>query len=154
MENNIYKNSAVHYITKYTIDIMFYIGILCVAALPFVSPLIKTYIPSSERDFTVFMITLALSGVCALYILFTFKKMFKTLLSGNPFARENISCFRKLAVACAAVSLIYLISCLSSFTFGRLTVSVAFALGCLFCLTLKDIFKQAMLYKEENDLTV
>jgi hypothetical protein len=29
-----------------------------------------------------------------------------------------------------------------------------FAVGTLFCLTLKDIFKQAMFYKEEHDWTV
>lgn len=154
MENITYKNSVVHYITKYVIDIMLYCGILCVAAVPFSRPLIAAYLYGGRSEQNAFMTVLVLSGMCAVYILFILKKMFKTLLSGNPFVWENVNCFRKIAVACAAVAMIYAVKCVFAFTFACAIIALVFAVGCLFCLTLKDIFKQAAAYKEENDLTI
>ncbi len=154
MEKNIYKNSVVHYITKYMIEIMMYCGIICIAALPFSRPFISTYLYRTGNVQTSFMAVLMLSGACSVYILFILKKMFKTLLSGNPFVWENVKCFRRIAVACAVISLIYIINCILDFTFGCAIIALVFAIGCLFCLTLKDIFKQAVAFKEENDLTI
>ena len=73
---------------------------------------------------------------------------------GNPFVEENTSCFRKIAVACALVCLIYIVKSVLLFTYGSVVIAVVFLIGCLFCLTLKDIFKQAIALKEENDLTI
>lgn len=154
MEKPVYKNSVVHYITKYMIDIMLYGGILCVAAVPFSRPLVARYLYSAPTSQTIFMTVLILSGMCAVYILFILKKMFRTLLSGNPFVWDNVNCFRKIAVACAVVAVIYALKCVWQFTYACAIIALVFAVGCLFCLTLKDIFKQAVVYKEENDLTI
>jgi xanthine/uracil permease len=80
--------------------------------------------------------------------------MFKSLLGGNPFINKNVSCFRRMAVACAVISLLYIIKCFFLFTIATVIIVLVFVIGCLFCLTLKDIFKQAIALKEENDLTV
>ena len=153
MEKNIYKNSVVHYITKYMIEIMMYCGIICIAILPF-SDMALSFLFGERGMQTSFYAVLVLSGICSVYILFILKQMFKTLLSGNPFVWENVNCFRKIAVACAIISLIYIINSILNFTFGSVIIVLVFVIGCLFCLTLKDIFKQAVAYKEENDLTI
>jgi len=80
--------------------------------------------------------------------------MFKTLLGGNPFVIKNVSCLRKCAVASATIALIYLIRIIFWFTIASSIIVVIFAMLSLFCLTLKDLFKRAVAYKEETDWTV
>lgn len=146
-----YKNSTTHYIAKLMVDILFYGGILCTLAVPFIPDTVKRadFISVSAPKAILF-----LSGTCAVYILFNLKQMFKTLLGGSPFVEKNVSSFRKMAVACALVALLYLINCFIAFTFSGVTIVLIFTIGCLFCLTLKDVFKQAIAFKEENDLTI
>ncbi len=149
-----YKNSFVHYLTKILVDIMFFCGIACCAAVPFVMPFLARYYGYPESVVKPFSAILMSSGLCALYILWQLKAMFKTLLGGNPFVSENVSCLRKLAVSSFLIALIYIIKTIFWFSVMTAVIVIAFPLLGLFCLTLKDIFKQAIAYKEENDWTV
>ena len=149
-----YKNSFVHHLTKVLVDIMFYGGILACAALPFAMPKLTSlfgYASIVVRPFTVILLS---SGLCSLYILWQLKAMFKTLLGGNPFIGANVSCLRKCSVASMLIALIYLAKSIVWFTLMSAIIIVIFFLLGLFCLTLKDVFKQAVALKEENDWTV
>jgi uncharacterized membrane protein len=149
-----YKPTVVHYIAKALVNLMFYGGIVCVVSLPWMSKYIVQYFGCGERDCNFMTAILIASGLCTVYILYNLKLMYKTLLGGNPFVEKNISCFRKMAVSCALISLIYLIKCFVMYSIATVVLVLMFAVGTLFCLTLKDIFKQAMFYKEEHDWTV
>ncbi len=149
-----YKDSVVHHITKTLIDVMFYGGIVCTALVPWLAKFIRDLHKYSDTEYWITTAVLFTSGICAVYIFFILKKMFKTLLGGNPFVVSNVNCFRKMAVACLVVSIIYIIKCLLIFTLASAAIVAIFAIGTLFCLTLKDIFKQAVFYKEEHDWTV
>ena len=146
-----YKNTWVHYLTKVLVDVMFYGGILCFIVLLFVMP--KLTITFGYRPIAVVPLTIVLmsSGLCAIYILFNLKQMLKTLIGGNPFVLENVSCLRKCAVASLLIAIIYLIKISFWFTMATGLIVIIFSLLGLFCLTLKDLFKQAVYYKEEND---
>ena len=149
-----YKKSMVHYITKILVDIMFYSGIICVIAVPFISRYISMFYGYHGHSQMYMSIVLVLSGICAVYILFNLKQMYKTLLSGNPFIAENVVHLRKIAAACMIIALIYAVKCIFMFTITTMIIIVIFIIGCLFCLTLKDLFKQAVNFKEENELTI
>lgn len=149
-----YKKSITHYIAKSTIDILFYLSIIGVILVPFFTDDLFRFADYSDFEMITLTVTLFTSGICCIYILFYLKKMYTTLLNGSPFIDENVSHFRKISVGCFATSVIYVIKCLLLFTFGTLIIAAVFAVGCLFCLTLKDLFKQAINYKAENDLTV
>ena len=150
-----YQKSLTHHLSKFVIDVLFYASILCVIAVPFFTKHLFLWIRYPDAGYLVpFTVILFLSGLGCVYILFQLKKMFRSLLVGNPFVDENVSHFRKIAVACALLSLLYLTKCFWMFTVVTLVITVIFAVGCLFCLTLKDLFKQAINYKTENDLTI
>ena len=148
------KNSFVHYLTKVLVDVMFYGGILCCAALPFVMPRLANYFGYRETLVLPFTAILVSAGLCAVYILRQLKAMFTTLLSGNPFVAANVSCLRKCAVASFLIAIIFAAKTLFWFSVMTAAAVIIFALLGLFCLTLKDLFKQAVAYKEENDWTV
>lgn len=148
------KKTFVHVLTKIIIDIMFYFGIVCVIAVPLLRNRIRSFCSCSNTVFICFLAMLVLSGISAVYILFNLKKMFATLVGGNPFVEKNVDCFRNMASACAVIAVIYIIKCFLMFSLATPIIVAVFFLGMLFCLTLKDIFKQAVYYKQENDWTV
>ncbi len=149
-----FKKSITHYAAKILVDIMFFAGIGCIMTVPFLGGMITRYFGYGQGMILVITYVLLSSGICAVYILHNLRRMFKTLLGGDPFIQENVSCFRKMAVSCGLISLIYIIKWFFIRGLATLVLIVAFAIACLFCLTLKDIFKQAVWYKEENDLTI
>ena len=149
-----YKPSFVHYITQLLVDIMFYGGIVCCILVPFLVKWGSQYFGYEESVRIPFTVVLFCSGIAAVYIMYNLKTMFKTLLGGNPFVWENVSSFRKLAVASFVIAILFLVKCFFWFTLATALIVIVFVIAGLFCLTLKDVFKQAVYYKEENDYTV
>ena len=148
------QNRIRHYVTKLLVDIMFFGGIATCVILPFIMPRLLAFVSLSQDLRLIYTIILLGSGVCALYIVFQLKRMFKTLIGGNPFVLQNVSCLRQCAVASAVIALIFLIRLIMWFTIAAAIIVVIFAMLSLFSLTLKDLFKQAVAYKEEMDWTV
>lgn len=148
------QKSSVSKVTKIVVDIFFYLGIVCVIGVPFLSKALQMQYSTIITHLKFMTAILFLSGVCAVYILYNFKKMFKTLTHGNPFVWDNIKCFNRMAAACAIIAVIYIIKCVVMFSLATVVIICVFLIAALFCLTLKDIFKQAIIYKEENDWTV
>jgi len=99
-------------------------------------------------------LTLVSSGLCAVYILHQLRILLRSVIGGDPFVQANISCFRKCGVASFLIALVYAIRFAQIFTAASAIIFVTFAMLGLFSLTLKDVFKQAVFYKEENDWTV
>ena len=149
-----YKNSFVHYLTKILVDVMFFGGILCCAALPFIMSPLTNYFGYKDSQVVPLAVILMLSGLCSLFILWQLKAMFKTLLGGNPFTDANVNCLRKCSVASFLIAIIYIAKLAFWFSIASSIIVIIFALLGLFSLTLKDVFKQAIAYKEENDWTV
>lgn len=149
-----YQNSKLHSFTKVLVDILFYVGIICVITVPIWAKGLRDFLGKTDVWLFPAMIVLMVTGACAVFILFDLKRMFKTLVGGNPFVKNNVHYLRQMAVACALIALIYLGSCFWQFTFARLIIVIIFSIAALFCLTLKDLFKQAIAYKEENELTI
>ena len=154
-----YKISFVHRVTKILVDIMFFGGIIACLALP-----ISSYFQMGGKpllgEFYIrywswpSIIILTAGGLCAVYILYQLKLMFKTLMGQDPFVRQNISCFRKCGVASFLISSLFFVRVFIGFTLGTAIIVIIFAMLGLFSLTMKDVFKQAVFYKEENDWTV
>ena len=149
------KPSIVHRMTKVLVDIMFFGGSLSLIVTPFVMPHVLTYLGYLKKTHTAYSIIIISSGLCALCIVWQLKTMFKTLLGGNPFVEKNVNCLRICSVASFLIAIIYIIKvCILLLTPSSLIIVIIFSLLGLFCLTLKDVFKQAIAYKEENDWTV
>ncbi|MCH5211870.1 MAG: DUF2975 domain-containing protein [Oscillospiraceae bacterium] len=141
-------------ITKLIVDILFYIGILCVISVPFTVKYISGFYGYNSRETVIFAIMLIITGIAAVYILYEFKRMFRTLVGGNPFVAANVNSLKRMAVSCVIITAVYLVKCFMMFTFATVVIVIVFGIGTLFCLVLKDLFRQAVEYKEENDLTV
>ena len=149
-----HKKSFVHHLTKVLIDIMLVTGLLVCVAIPFIMPLLAEHIYYLSSFTIPATIVLVFSGLCSLFILWQLRAMFRTLLGGNPFIEANVKCLRKCSVASFVISIAFIVSIPFRVTLASMIIVIIFALLGLFCLTLKDVFKQAIVYKEETDWTV
>ena len=149
-----YKNSWVHYLTKILVDIIFFGGILICLALPYIVNILEKYYGYNSLRLFAFDIVLTPAGLLAIYFIWQLKMIFKTLIGGNPFVPENVTCLRKMSVTCFLIAIVFFVRGVFYFTFELAAIVLVFVVGGLFCLTLKDIFKQSVSFKEENDLTV
>ena len=148
------EKRVIHYVTKILLDIMFYGGLVALVVLPFALPALLAFIGASMRFRIAYTLILLSSGTCAVYIVYQLKRMFKTLLYGNPFVMQNVSCLRKCAVASALIAVIFAIRLYLWFTIASSIIVIIFSLLSLFSIAIKDLFKQAIAYKEETDWTV
>ncbi len=156
------ENTFIHRMTKNILNILIAVGVLCSFGSFYIARLITALGGYGEKNVfgaaanaSVFLaVILFVSGLMSVYILYNLKLMYKTLLGGDPFVRENIVCLRRMALTCLFIAVIYFFKAFFFFTFTTLAVCVTFSIASLFCLTLKDVFKRAINLKEENNLTI
>ncbi|TEB04402.1 hypothetical protein Psch_04129 [Pelotomaculum schinkii] len=148
------NKKTLHHLTKILMDFMFYSGILVCASVPVIIYKLIPHALIAEGIRLQLTAVLMLSGIAALYILWTLRCIFQTLLHTDPFTMKNVDALRKMAAASFVISALYITKCLFWFTLATAIIVIIFAIAGLFSLVLADVFKQAVQYKEENDLTV
>ena len=149
------QKSGFHRFSKFVIDALFFLSIPTTVAIPFFSKYIYEWIGYRSMSYAdVFTGILLLSAVGCVYILHNLRGMYRTLVEGNPFVAENAASFGNIAITCIVIAVMYYIKLAMAFTLATLLIAAVFTVGCLFCLTLRDLFRRAAEYKAENDLTI
>ncbi len=148
------KKSISNYI-KILLQIIFVFGVLTIAFLPIV---VKYYIQFLRLDLQNFyipcLILLYASGIPMLVIVQQFIKLFNSLSINMPFVQENSSHLKTASICSGIIALEYIIGIYifkSIFTF--IIVGI-FLIAWIGLYILSELFKQAVKFKEENDLTI
>lgn len=141
-------------IVKLFLDMVFVGGILILLSLPITLKwAFRTYIFHGE-DFTFAMILLYITGIMCLFILLEMKRIFKALNQRNPFIMGNVKSLRIISIMCYAISACYIAKIILYNSFLTIIITMIFIIAGLFCTILSEVFRQAVIVKEENDLTI
>lgn len=140
--------------TKYLLDFMFYGGILVTATLPFSVKVIGKYLPQLIAHYEETVIIYFVLGVSACVLLRELRRIFKTVLDENCFVQENVVSLSKMGNWSFFIALMSLVRSIVYMTVAMLVVILVFIIAGLFSKVLADVFREAVRYKEENDLTV
>jgi hypothetical protein len=135
-------------------QVTFAAGLLITVFLSVIMEKFFAYYFSSARYYWACVVLLTLSGVCSLNILWQLIKLLKTVNNKNPFVRENAMRLNRVAASAFVISGLFLALMyfrISVFVFG---IGYVFLIAGFFCLVLSGLFKKAVDYKDENDLTV
>lgn len=131
------------------------IGIAAGIASLFLIPLFASWYDTysqKESIFIQFTVIVYLAMFPAFIILFQLNRLLANIRSGSVFTKQNVSILRTISYCCFCIALLSLIM-----TIWRLLAAVIFAafvfVG-LLLRVLKNVFEQAVLLREENDLTV
>ena len=86
-----YQKSLPHYISKILVDILFYASIVCTLMVPVFSRQVYMWIQYPyESYFLPFTLIVFVSGIFCVLILYHLKRLFKTLMVGDPFVEGNV----------------------------------------------------------------
>ena len=89
----------------------------------------------------------------ALWILIELAAVLKTVES-DPFVERNAAAFMRMGIAAEAAGLVFFVKCFFMFTVMTAVCALVMILSGLFALTLGMVFKRAVEYKRENELTI
>ena len=151
------KESAASKILRIILYIVFAVGIVLVLTMPF---MIDTYMKVLYDSYevregykifiTVFLMTV---GVMGLFIVFELIIMMRTILK-DPFVKRNVQSLNIIGTAAFITSAMFFLKCFLYITFLTLAFGICLVILGLFAFTLANLFKKAVEYKEENDLTI
>lgn len=143
------KNSLAELIS-FVLNLLLVVGSIILVT----SPISLRYYTGSMFAYKVLLVLVVLTGILSLFLVYELKKIFKTLIEKNPFVYENVSSLKKMSLASILVSIAYVSKVFLLNSLMTLAVILVFAVASAFCLVLSEVFRQACIVKEENDLTI
>lgn len=142
-------------IVKRFLDLILFGGIAIILALPFLLNWYMDYLRGYISERYWFLLPfLYLTGVLALIAVNELRRIFKTLNRRDPFRTDNVKSFKRLSICCFAIAFLYGIKILLFNSFLTIILFMVFIIGGFFLLILSEVFRQAVIVKEENDLTI
>lgn len=136
----------------------------CMAIVIIILLLLYNILKIYNLNFDLLVIMIYPCGVCLLMLIHQFIGLFNSLKENNPFCHDNIIRLKRSMLMCFAISLLILAALIFSiFLYDYYTFSFKVCLGFICVLffgvgtalyILKELFKVAIEYKEENELTI
>lgn len=140
--------------TKFLLDAMFYTGILVIATLPLSIGFYGRYNSYFAKNYYSLCVIFFLSGIFALFIVQQLRKLFRTVIDGDCFIRENVKSLEKMSVYSFLIAALTFCRLFLYLTPAVLIVILVFVIAGLFSKVLARVFDKAVTYKLENDLTI
>lgn len=142
-------------IVKRFLDLTFFGAIAIIVALPF---LLKWYMNLFRGNITEkywFLLPFFyFTGLLALAIVYELRRIFRTLNKRDPFLMQNVKSLKNMALSAFAISFLYVVKIVFFNSFLTIIMAMVFVIAGLFGLILAEVFRQAVIVKEENDLTI
>jgi len=142
-------------IVKHILDLIFLGGIGIFLSLPFA---LRWYLglmyTRTSENYSFLLGFLFVTGILALVVVNEIRKLLKNLNKRNPFIIGNVQSLNRIAVACLLIAACYIIKIIFYNSFLTIIVTMVFIITGFFSIILAEVFRQAVVVKEENDLTI
>lgn len=137
--------------------LVFLAGVLLTVTLPLMLEWYTGYfydayylLPGYRRFILTFLIVVAVLG---LWVVLEMIGMMRTIPT-DPFVRRNVLALRRVGIIGLVIAALFFFKCILYVTFMTLLCGVILVICGLFAFTLSNLFRQAVTFKEENDLTI
>lgn len=142
-------------IVKHILDLVFVGGIGIFLSLPIA---LKWYLglmyTRTSENYYFLLGFIFITGIFALLIVNEIRKLLKNLNKNNPFIMENVTSLNRIAISCLLITACYVIKIIFYNSFLTIIVAMVFIITGFFSIILAEVFRQAVVVKEENDLTI
>lgn len=142
-------------LTKIVLDFMFFSGILVTVTMPLLLRIAgKYYAKVFLEKYIPLVLIFTSASLFGVMILEQLRRMMKTVIEENCFVWENVKSLESMAVYSLTISVLFLgkVFFLPSPATG--VIIIVFFVAALFSQVLSFVFRDAINYKEENDLTI
>jgi hypothetical protein len=161
-------NDSWNRFVKHLVDVLFVIGIITEATMPFWlwhmvttgalniqnTPAGSAAGSVSTTRFLEILLPVMAAGVFALMIFWHLRRMMATVLKGDCFVHENVKSLHRMGIYAMVIVGFIVLRCVLYFTLTLMVVALVFLIAGSFCFVLERVFDRAVSYKEENDLTI
>ena len=151
------KKSAASKILTAILFIIFAAGIIITVTMPFMISVYMKFLydvyelrEGYKIFITVFLMTV---GTLGLFIIFELIVMLQSVKK-NPFIKRNVKTLYIIGITAFIISAMFFIKCILYITIMTLLGGMCIGILGLFAFVLADLFKKAVEYKEDNDLTI
>lgn len=148
------KKTRLTVITNIIINTIFYLGIPVCLSVPYVIYRAGEFNTIFNDYYWQMVLTFLLSGIFAELIFFELRRIFRTVLAGDPFVTANVNSLKRMGYYSFVITVITISRLFIVVTPAVLVVILVFSIAGLFSLVLSQVFHQAVVYKLENDLTI
>lgn len=139
---------------KIFLQILVLFGIIVYILLPI---LLKQYIIwiNPSLLYVPTLVLLYISGLPAIMIILKLITLFATIKQENPFIMENVKSLKVISICSCIIAIEYILGFffVTNSIFGLVVIGV-FTIAWLGGYVLSELLAQAVVYKEENDLTI
>lgn len=141
--------------TNLLLGIMFYSGIVVILGLPFILNLAGKYYSSLITEkFWPMLIVYVISGACGLIIVKQLWKMIRTVINQDCFVDNNVKSLNLMGKVSFIISILFVLKLFFLPTPATFVIILTFFIAGIFSHVLACVFKEAIRYKKENDLTI
>jgi len=147
------KNLLVR-LTKLILDFMFFTGIIICSTVPFSFKYASQYYTIFKSYYMAYCVIFMLAGLFALTIIWELRKMFGTVIKGDPFVVGNVISLKRMGICAFVISISMAARLIFVITPSAMVLVVVFLIAGLFSMVLSLVFEQAVTFKLENDLTI
>lgn len=142
-------------IVKKLLDAVFICGIVVFVFLPYILKQFLILLSGMTGERYWFLLPfLYITGFPALIAVNEMRKIFRTLNRKNPFMMDNVKSLKRIAAASFIISASYIIKTIFFNSIMTVIIAMVFIIAGLFTIILAEVFRQAVVVKEENDLTI
>ncbi len=142
-------------LVKHLLDLIFVGGIGIMLSLPIA---LKWYMglmyTRTSENYNFLLGFLFVTGILALTVVNEIRNLLKNINKRNPFIRANVKSLNRIAVSCLLIAACYVIKIIFYNSFLTIIITMVFIITGFFSIILAEVFQQAVIVKEENDLTI
>lgn len=129
------------------------IGIVIIIGLPFFLEKYRQWMHPKIEYYPILAILYS-SGIPALIIVYRFIQIFHTLGKNNPFCKENVKHLKVISICAFIIMLEFMVGIFFITSIFAIVIIGIFAITWLGTYILSELLKEAIKYKEENELTI
>ena len=142
-------------LVKNILDLIFLGGIGILISLPIA---LKWYMglmyTRTSENYNFLLGFLFITGILALAVVNEIRRLLKNINKKNPFIRDNVKSLNRIALSCLLIAACYIIKIIFYNSFLTIIITMVFIITGFFSIILAEVFQQAVIVKEENDLTI
>lgn len=142
-------------VVKLLLDGVFIGGMAIYVSLPLCLKLAFDLIKSTlDENYYFLLIFFYFTGVFALKLVYEIRKILKNINKRNPFIIENVKSLKSMAFSSFIISTAYGVKIIFYPSILTIILAMVFTILGLFLIILSEVFHQAVIVKDENDLTI
>ena len=129
------------------------VAVVLMALLPVLIPLVTDRV-AGDSWYTKYLVVLLVAGVMTELILWQARGIMKNVNRGRVFSDDTVRRLRIIAVECLVLAAFAFVGLFVVTKFFMALVMVAFAIIGAILFVFAELFRQAIEYKTENDMTI